>query len=395
MKDVNEKGIYTDLMRKFRDEGHDVYVISPCERREGLSTAVIESDGVHTLSVKTLNLKKTNVIEKGLGQFLLEFLYQYAMQKYFKDVKFDLILYSTPPISLTRIIWNVKSHNPAAKTYLMLKDIFPQNAIDLGLLTEKGMRGLLYRYFRKKEKKMYKISDYIGCMSPANVDYILKHNPEINPEKVEICPNSFEPIQGVKIDCDAKINIRSYFQLPTNIPIFIYGGNLGKPQGIAFLLKCLEANKNRTDCHFVVIGDGTEYPKVDKWVKTENPKAVSFFHKLPKPDYDKLVSTCDIGLIFLDYRFTIPNYPSRLLSYLMSKIPIIVATDPSCDTGVLAEQNGYGIWCPSNSPEAFTQAVDRMLKSDLKQMGENGYRFYLNNYTVQHTYNAVMNHFKK
>jgi glycosyltransferase involved in cell wall biosynthesis len=77
----------------------------------------------------------------------------------------------------------------------------------------------------------------------------------------------------------------------------------------------------------------------------------------------------------------------------MEKKPIIAATDPSCDMGSIAEQNGYGYWCPSNDVKAFTQCVDKMLASDLSQMGENGYQFYLNNYTVKHTYNAIMKHF--
>ena len=132
---------------------------------------------------------------------------------------------------------------------------------------------------------------------------------------------------------------------------------------------------------------------METWYKTRQPKAVSVFQRLPKEDYDQLVRACDVGLIFLDYRFTIPNYPSRLLPYLMEKKPIIAATDPNCDTGSIAEQNGYGYWCPSNDVNAFTQCINKMLASDLSQMGENGYQFYLNNYTVEHTYNAIMKHF--
>ena len=81
------------------------------------------------------------------------------------------------------------------------------------------------------------------------------------------------------------------------------------------------------------------------------------------------------------------------LPYLMEKKPIIAATDPNCDMGSIAEQNGYGYWCSSNDVSAFTQCVDKMLVSDMAQMGENGYQFYLNNYTVEHTYNAIMKHF--
>lgn len=395
MRDVTQNGIYTDLMRKFRDEGHKVYVVTPCERREGLRTALFESAGVQILRVKTLNVQKTNVIEKGLGQVSLEYLYQKAINRYYKDIKFDLIIYSTPPITFPNVISNLKKQNPDAIFYLMLKDIFPQNAVDLGMLSKGGVKGILYKSFRKKEKRIYQLSDWIGCMSPANVQYVLKHNSEVSPSIVEICPNSYEVQEDNHDNNTIKKSIRQEHKLPINKPIFIYGGNMGKPQGIPFLLECLKANMDRNDCHFVIVGNGTEYPKIEAWVNSEHPTNVTLYQRLPKVDYDKLANACDVGLIFLDYRFTIPNYPSRLLPYLMGKKPILAATDPNCDTGSLAEANGYGMWCPSNDVNAFTEVLNKMLKSDLKAMGEKGYEFYLNNYTVQHTYDAIMKHFSK
>jgi len=207
---------------------------------------------------------------------------------------------------------------------------------------------------------------------------------------VEICPNSFA-VQSEECIVNSD-EVRAKYGLPVGKPIFFYGGNLGKPQGIPFLIECLDANKDREDCHFLVVGNGFEYPKIKNWYESTRPKSVTVMQSLPKADYDQLAESCDVGLIFLDYRFTIPNYPSRLLACMMAKKPIIACTDPNCDTGSIAEGNGYGYWCPSNSVEAFTKDVDRMLESDIKQMGEKGYRFYLDNYTVQHTYDAIMKH---
>ena len=393
LTEVDSQGIYQDLMRIFRNEGHEVFIVSPRERRTGEKTHRYEANGVHVLGVRTLNLQKTNPIEKGIGQIMVETQFKKAIKQYLGESRFDLILYSTPPITFPKVIQYLKSSNPQAKTYLLLKDIFPQNAVDLGMMSKSGVKGVLYRFFRKKEKKLYALSDHIGCMSPANVRYVTEHNQEVNPEKVEVAPNSYEIQKPVVLNNEQKNQIRQKYNLPTDLPVFIYGGNLGKPQGIPFLLKCLNANADRDDCHFVVIGNGTEYGKLETWYNTRQPKSVSVFQRLPKEDYDQLVRACDVGLIFLDYRFTIPNYPSRLLPYLMEKKPIIAATDPNCDTGSIAEQNGYGYWCPSNEVSAFTQCVNKMLKSDLAQMGECGYQFYLNNYTVEHTYNAIMKHF--
>ena len=391
--DIEIPGIYNDLLRKFRKEGYNIFIVAPSQRREGKPTMVEESKGVRVLNVRTLNVQKASIVEKGLGQVLLEGQYKRAIKKYFGDIHFDLILYSTPPITLMGVVKYLKKKNPKALSYLMLKDIFPQNAVDIGMMSKSGVKGFLYRYFRKQEKELYKVSDFIGCMSPANVKYVIDHNPDINPAKVELAPNSFEKNEQNNLTEEECRAIRMKYRLPTDRPIFIYGGNLGKPQGIPFLIQCLDANANRQDCYFLVVGDGTEYPQMEAWYKAKQPKNVTVFQRLPKEDYDRLVLACNIGLIFLDYRFTIPNYPSRLLPYLMEKKPIIAATDPNCDTGSIAVANGYGYWCPSNDVKAFTQCVDKMLKSNLTQMGENGYQFYLNNYTVEHTYNAIMKHF--
>ena len=390
--DINRRGIYNDVMRRFRNDGHKVYIVCTVERKMGQKTYVSKDEDVKILHVRTLNLQKTNIVEKGMGQLSIEMLFKRAIKKHFAGVDFDLILYSTPPITFPKVIEYAKKVNPKAMSYLLLKDIFPQNAVDLGMMTKSGLKGILYRMFRKKEEELYRITDYIGCMSPANVEYVLKHNPSVDRAKVEVAPNSYDV--PAAYDAVDKESIRKKYNLPTGRPVFLYGGNMGKPQGIPFLVECMKAVKDRKDCHFLLVGDGTEYTKLESFVAENQPKSISVFRRLPKADYDALAAACDVGLIFLDYRFSIPNYPSRLLPYLIGKKPILAATDPNCDTGLIAEENGYGFYCPSNSVEEFVKAVDKILASDIKQMGENGYQFFLNNYTTEHTYNAIINHLK-
>lgn len=390
--DVKASGIYNDLVRLFVSEGHDVFVMAPLERRNRRKTSMCDQCGVHVLEVWTLNVTRANLIEKGIGQLLLEAQFKAALKKYFKDIRFDIILYSTPPITFSKVIDYAKQTNPNAVSYLMLKDIFPQNAVDINMLSKSGIKGFLYRSFRKKEKQLYKLSDFIGCMSPANVDYLRKHNPNVNPSIVEICPNSYDVTSPESLSENEKLEIREKYHLPVDRPIYIYGGNLGKPQGVPFLVECLRAVKNRDDCHFVVIGSGTDYALLDSFIKEESPTSVSLFSSIPKEDYEKLADACDVGLIFLDYRFTIPNFPSRMLSYIMNKKPYIAVTDPNSDVGPIAELNGFGYWAPSNNVAAFITAIDKMQKSDIVKMGDKGYRFYLDNYTVKHTYNSIIKH---
>ena len=390
LSDISERGIYTDLTREFIRHGHQIYIVVPAERRFHLPTGIKESDGAKILSVKTQNIQKTNLIEKGLGTLLLEYQYQRAIRKYWKNIKFDLILYSTPPITFNRVISSVK-RRCEAKTYLLLKDIFPQNAVDLGMFS-KG--SFIYKLFRKKEERLYQLSDYIGCMSPANVEYVLRHNPSITAERVEVCPNSIE-LYGKESEYNNG-GLLQKLNIPTDKLLLIYGGNLGRPQGIDFLMDVLAANEKRTDTYFVVVGNGTEYGKISQWFRNNTPHNSCLIPSLPKQEYDDLVSAGDVGLIFLDNRFTIPNYPSRLLSYLENRMPVLMATDMNTDIGPIAEKNGYGLWTESGNLETFMEMVEFVAedRERLKLMGEKGYDYLKDNYTVERTYRIIMKHFQ-
>lgn len=379
-------------MRKFRDEGHDVYIITPTERRLNQKTSIIKLDGITLLKVKISNYQKTNLLEKGISILLIEHLYLFGIKKYITGVKFELVLYSTPPITLTKVIRYIK-HRDNAISYLLLKDIFPQNAVDLGMIN-KG--GLIHRYFRYKERQLYHISDLIGCMSPANVEYLIRHNPQINSKIIEVNPNSIEPDTDF-ISKEDLISIRKRHNIPLNTTTFIYGGNLGKPQGIDFLLDILEYNKERQDIFFVIVGSGTEFSKVRSWFLTNTPLNAILLACLPKSNFDRLVQSCDVGMIFLDPRFTIPNFPSRLLSYLEFKIPVISATDPNTDLGKIMEENKFGFWVKSGNLVAINQVINKFTLNPklTREMGERGFDYMQRNYTVQISYSKILNHFLK
>lgn len=386
---INERNIYTDLMREFAKNGHSVYVVSPIERRYGKRTRVYDesikgsSQIARILNIRTGNIQKTNIIEKGLSTILLERQIKQGIKRYFSDVAFDLVLYSTPPITLCSAVKYIKKRDNA-KTYLLLKDIFPQNAVDMGMLSHKGLRGFLYRYFRRKEKKLYSVSDRIGCMSQANVDYVIKHNPEIDPSMVEVCPNSIE-VQDMRLSDAEKLAMRDKYGILTDKKMFVYGGNLGRPQGIPFIIDCLRAEKDNEKVFFLIVGDGTEYGKLEAFVEEEKPANVKLMKRLPKEDYDRMVAACDVGLIFLDHRFTIPNFPSRLLSYMQAGLPVLACTDPNTDIGKTITDGGFGWWCESSDTGSFSETIASAMASDCRSFGNTGFRYLKHHYSVEKT----------
>ena len=147
---INEKGIYTDLLRVFVANKHEVFVLSPIDLDDG-NSKIIKEDHSTIVKVVTGKIQKTNILEKGINIVLLEHRFKKAIKNYFADITIDLILYPTPPITLTDAVEYVKKRDNAY-TYLMLKDIFPQNAVDIGILSKNGVRGLLYTFSDERKK---------------------------------------------------------------------------------------------------------------------------------------------------------------------------------------------------------------------------------------------------
>lgn len=389
--DISDRGIYPDLVRKFCKEGHNVYVVSPMERKFEKPTSLITQGRLTLLKLRTLNLQQSGIVEKGLAYMLLDFQFLMGVRKYFDKVQFDLILYSTPPINILKVIRYLKNRNNAI-TYLLLKDIYPQAAVDDKVF---GQNSLIYKYFRNLEKQLYQISDFIGCMSEANVAYLLNHNPELSPDKVEVNPNSIEPVE-LRVTDEQKAAFRVQHGIPANAIIFIFGGNLGKSQGIGFYLEIMKIKSQDSRFFFLTVGSGSEFNKIDRFIKNYNIVNARIIPSLPKDEFDLVVAMSDVGLIFLNSYYTVPNFPSRMLSYMEQKKPVLAATDSVTDIGSIISNNKFGYWVLHGNITDITEKLchfHSMGKTQLEKMGHNGFNYLLGNYSVDRTYQSIINSF--
>jgi len=363
IKSLDERGIYTDLLRKFQEEGFDITIVSPIERRHLENNSVKVVDGVKFINVKTLNIQKANIIEKGLATILIEYQFLNMLKRHTKNIKFDIILYTTPPITIVKPIKYIKKRDNAIR-YL----------------------------FKRKERCLYKISNYIGCMSNANRRYLLTHNKYLKKECVEVNPNSISPKKLLNKYSNRK-ELNKKYSIPFSALIFLYGGNLGLPQGIDFFIQTLEKNKENKNMFFLIIGSGTESILIKKFIEKNQIKNSLYLPALSKNEYDLIIESCDVGLIFLNKKFTIPNFPSRMLSYLENKMPIIAATDTSTDLGEVIENSNAGISLISGDIDSMQFALNQYItnKKLLTIHGENGHKLLMNSYLVNLTFQLINN----
>ncbi|MPQ44858.1 glycosyltransferase [Clostridium tarantellae] len=380
-------------MKSFVEKNNNVFVVTSLERKFKRDTCFMIEQGVKVLRVKTGNLQKNNIIEKAISTLLIERQYRKAIKKYFNNIKFDLVISSTPPITFTKLINYIKKRDKA-KSYLLLKDIFPQNAVDMGMIKYKG---IIYRYFRRKEIKLYNSSDYVGCMSKGNKKYILKHNPYLKEEKVEVCPNSINPRKIIPLSLEEKEVLRKNLGVKKDALLILYGGNLGRPQGIPFLMEIIKDNKNKKEVFFLIVGYGTEFNKLKIFLENEKANNVKLMKSLNNNKYDNILKISDIGLILLDKRFTIPNFPSRLLSYMEFSLPVIAATDINTDIKDCINEGSFGYWCESGNLKEFNSYINKFTndKELSEKLGSNANKYLYENYNLEKVSNLVIDKIKK
>lgn len=375
---VENSLMYTDLTQEFSLAGHAVYV---AVANGGRKTSFNLEGGINVLRVRTMELFNTSFFKKGLANVLLPFQIERSINKYFKDILFDFIIIPTPPITFLSTVKKLrKKSHPGI--YLILRDIFPQNAIDLGILKNPFLKA----YFRNQEKKLYAISDYIGCMSPGNISFIIKHNSEVLPKKLHLLLNW----KNVSEYTNPDPSLKSKYGLDNKF-IALYGGNLGRPQKIEFILDLAKEISSIHDVIFLLIGEGTEKSRLIELVKKNNLKNVLIKDSLPRHEYQELVKVCDVGLVNLSSMFTIPNIPSRTLSYWEAKLPVLASIDSHTDFSSILDESASGLWSITGDIKTYKQNFEKLYsnKQLRKTMGESGYHYLLKNCTTAHAYSII------
>ncbi|KKB45020.1 glycosyltransferase family 4 protein [Bacillus thermotolerans] len=380
--------IYTDLAEAIHESGHEITVAVSEQARNKKNTEMKKERGFNVLRVVTGNYYDVGLIEKGITTLKIPVLMKKGISKYLGNKKFDVILFEAPPVTNAGLVeWAKRKFN--CQAYLMLKDIFPQNAVDLGIIKQNS---LLYRYFMSKEKKLYRTADFIGCMSEANKNYIVKHNPWLDVKKLELFPNTKRITNDIETH---EFPMRERYGIPREACVFLFGGNMGRPQYIEILCEAVKEYKDEKEIYFLFVGRGTDRYKLEQAIKENNIKNALLIENLPRHEYEQITKECNVGLIVLDPHFTIPNYPSRILSYMEYAKPVLAVTDKVTDLKELIEESQCGEWVWSGDVDSFLRKIKEMSKSEeLVIQGNNGRKYIINNFKVEQSVKILEKHFK-
>lgn len=369
--------IYNDLVDSLVERGHFVTVISSSENKN------IERNNYRLIGFNKNVTGKANLIKKGIDTVLIGRKFKKIIKSKLVNESFDLIIYATPPITLNLPVqYSKKKFN--AKTYLMLKDIFPQNAVDLQMFKKSS---LIYKYFRHKEKQLYNLSDKIGCMSQGNIDYLLRHNKFISKDKVEIFYNSIHIEENKYISNSEKNNITTFF----------FGGNLGVPQNINGLLDIIFNFNDYNLAKFVIVGKGSKDQIIKDYIENNNPKNLTYKEFVPQNEYEELLVKADVGLISLDPRFTIPNIPSKLPTYMKLGKPVLAITDVNTDLKDIINEVNCGWWCDARNMNEIVNLIKEICENKENQIdkGKNGFDYLCEKFDVRINVKQLENFMKE
>ncbi len=369
-----------DLVDGLHGRGYNIWVATSYPKYNLVTSEniiwhkVTDENGVKVLRIDTLPHHKVNFIIRGIAQLLMPYIFFREIKKNIKE-KIDIVIVHSPPLPLAVTAYKIKKFYNA-KYILNLHDIFPQNAIDLGILKNK----FLIKFFERMEKKTYQNSDLIVVPSDSHKKFI-EEKRNIPKQKVQVIYHWIDIHPFLQL---RKTNrFRKLYNLEKEF-IFLFGGVLGPSQGLDLLIKIANRVKGNKDIVFLLVGDGSEKEGLVKMAEELKLKNIIFKPFVSLKEYPELVKDCDVGIVCLADKNTTPAVPAKILSYMTAAIPVLAFLHKESDGLKIVQEAKCGYVVRGNDFKKAVEIVEKIYKEKdkLKELGNNGFKYALNNFTI-------------
>lgn len=368
-----------ELALEFKRQGHEITVLIP-KTEQDLDLCETQLDGIKVLSFKSGNFKNTSKIKRAINETRFSFKGWRLTKTFFKENPHDAIVYYSPSIFWGGIVgklkelWNVPS-------YLILRDLFPQWAVDNGLLSKNSLRYLYFEYF---ESINYRNADYIGVMSPSSKSFF-KEKKEVF-KKCEILYN-WSKIEEVPLALGKhKIKLGLIDKI-----VFFYGGNIGHAQNMMNLVKLSMRFRGNSKVHFLFVGQGDEFDLVANTIKKEKLENLTLLPPVNQEIYSEMLNDFDIGLFSLHPNHTTDNFPGKLLGYMSYCKPILGSVNAGNDLKAVINNDKAGFISDTGEDDILYQNALKLVESQKlrTQVGHNGKKLLRKSFSVEEACNQI------
>jgi glycosyltransferase involved in cell wall biosynthesis len=342
-----------DLSQEFARQGHmiTVLVASPELDRQW---QIEQVDGVCIVRLKAPKTKDMGYLRRTLGEFLMPF----SMLRNFKktplsESRFDGVIWYSPTIFLGPIVKSLKRKN-RCPAYLIVRDIFPQWAADMGLIS----RGPAYRILNAVANFQYSVADVIGVQTQGNLPFFAAWD-DGSRRRTQVLQNWLADMPARRCSIDVG---------STNLSgrrIFVYAGNMGVAQGINKLIDLADKLKHRRDVGFLFVGRGSASSLLGVEAKQRGLDNVQFFDEIDPDEIPGLYSQCDAGIVCLDARHRTHNIPGKFVSYMHSGLPVLASINADNDLVSLITERRVGRVSTRDDGADLEGIVLEMLQRDL------------------------------
>lgn len=370
-----------ELAMQFKINGHESWVLTPSPQQEE-KMKISELDGVNVLYFRSGEIKNTGKIKRAINETLLSYQAWQASKAFFKENKFDGIVYYSPSIFWGFLVKKLQSLWKC-NSYLILRDIFPQWTVDNGLMSRKSP---VYWYFKFFEWINYKSASKIGVMSPSNLEFF--KNQQRDTSKFEVLYNWAEiPEIPVK-----KNQYRQKLKLENKIVLF-YGGNIGHAQKMIYLVNLAKKFQNNSNIHFLFVGKGDEVDLVLNEKEKYNLTNLTYLPPVDQKSYFEMLNEFDIGLFSLHPDHKTHNFPGKLLGYMAYAKPILGCVNQGNDLKEIVNQAKAGIVVNSGVEEEFFQSANKLVETEeiRNKLGQNGRKLLAEKFSVKSAFNQIEN----
>ncbi len=373
-----------DLGQDLLLKGHEVSIITVCEDIDEKIQISIE-DGVNVVRVKSGKIDGANRYIRALNEFRLSSNIWKNGKDFFNNNTCDLVIWYSPSIFFGSLIKKIKMKNNCF-SYLILRDIFPQWALDTGILK----KGIIFNFFKKVEIVQYENADIIGVQSPDNLLYF-KNSNLYDKYKIEVLYNwtSLVNTENLKTDFRLKLGLQ-------NKVVFFYGGNIGQAQDLQNIIRLASRIQNETSAHFLIVGDGTESIKLKKIISELQLKNISILKSVDQSTYFAMLSEFDVGLISLERNFRTSNFPGKMLGYMQYSKPILASINPGNDLKKILLDNNAGLVSINGDDDLLVKNCLYLIQNPdaRNKIGNNGYNLLKNIFSVNKASSQILGHFK-
>ncbi|WP_018394770.1 glycosyltransferase family 4 protein [Bacillus sp. 37MA] len=291
----------------------------------------------------------------------------------FKVKKHDVMIVTSPPlfVGITGILAKFFKRMPMV---FEIRDLWPESAIDTGVLTNKLIINIAYLV----ERLSYKYADKINVLTPAFKQALIEKK-DIDEKKIIFIPNGadldiFQP--GPRDNW-----VRDQYGLKDKF-VITYMGAHGVANHLDSLIDVAKECQDYEDIVFMLIGDGMQKKGLVERVTQEGLKNVLFVDSQPKqkiPDFCNASDICTAVLKKVDTFKTV--YPNKVFDYMSCAKPILLGIDGVARE--LVEESGSGYYVDPENPVEFKEKIlalyhDNQLQ---KQLGENGLKFVRENFS--------------